>query len=68
MHYEFILVLVQSVSALRCSGYGERMCITMLSLSLPLSPMNRSILTSIAHSHGAGPPRHTSHAWRVPSA
>jgi hypothetical protein len=37
----------QSVTALRFTGYGERMCIRMLSFGLPLSPITRSILISM---------------------
>src|SRR5262245_8700589 len=56
--------LSQSVSALRWAGYGDRTCISMLSLSLPLSPNSRNNFASMAQSQSGATPKHQSHRWR----
>jgi hypothetical protein len=41
--------LIQSVSALRSLGYGDRVCMSMLSFGFLLSPISRNIFTSTAN-------------------
>src|SRR5580704_3766367 len=59
--------LAQSDRALRWLGYGDSMCIKMLSFDLPLSPIGRNIFTSIAQSQDEGEPIQMSHTRREPS-